>query len=80
MWIFRIVVAFIFMIFLTEICQSAPSDFIRDRTEHALKKLFQCYLHQQQNINGMDRVVNEISRNCAETMASNGLSYSDLRD
>ena len=69
---------FIFLNFLSEVCQSTPTYFIRDSTEQIFNRFFQCYLHEQQNINGMDRVINEISRTCAEILASTGLSYNDL--
>ena len=83
---FQIVKVLIFLNFLSGVCQSASTEIIRDSTEHILKRLFQCYLHEQQNINGgMDRLINQavinaISRACAEYLAVSGLSYNDLKE
>jgi hypothetical protein len=49
-------------------------------SEQILNKIFQCYLHEQQNTYGMDRMLRGILRNCAFTMVPNGLTYSDLRN
>ena len=57
------------------ICQTAPLAFqnVDITTEqHILRKMFQCYyLHEQRSENAMDRMVDEVLRNCANILKTN---------